>query len=174
MLFEVIIIYAIIFRICLIQRSSILAFIFLCEVGKSIGRLEGSWRETNFFTTQKMFPKTDQETEVEKLKTKVFDPHANLEDPQWCFVHLFKLYMTLCPSQRCTGSRILFETSKHNYKLLVLLNSHWDTKLSTTVSQLCAAGGIQEHNTSQSLRDTSITRLYNSGVNEQVVIEWTG
>ena len=37
-----------------------------------------------------------------KLKPKVVIQHANVEQPECCFVRLFKLYNSLCPKDRCT------------------------------------------------------------------------
>ena len=48
------------------------------------------------------------------------------------------------------------------------------TKLSTTVVRLCESAGIQGHKTNHSFRATTTTRLYHSGVDEQLVMERTG
>ena len=48
------------------------------------------------------------------------------------------------------------------------------TKLSKTVARLCASAGIQGHKTNHSLRATTTSRLYHSGVDEQLVMERTG
>ena len=48
------------------------------------------------------------------------------------------------------------------------------TKLSTTVAWLCASAGIKGHKTNHSLRATTTTRLYHSGVDEQLEMERTG
>ena len=77
-------------------------------------------------------------------------------------------------SQRWTGACILFESSKpSNYKLLVLKTA---TGSHQTVHNSCLAmciswnSGAQNH----SLRATTTTRLYHSGVDEQLVMERTG
>ena len=46
--------------------------------------------------------------------------------------------------------------------------------LGKTVSCLCTAAGIGGFKTNHSLRATSMSRLYQSGVEEQQVMEWTG
>ena len=46
--------------------------------------------------------------------------------------------------------------------------------LSTTVARLCKSAGISGFKTNHSLRATAATRLYQSGVDEQLVMERTG
>ena len=46
--------------------------------------------------------------------------------------------------------------------------------LSKTVTRICKAAGIEGYKTNHSLRATSTSRLYHSGVDEQMVMEMTG
>ena len=46
--------------------------------------------------------------------------------------------------------------------------------LPNTVARLCSSAGIQGHKTNHSLRATATSRLYQSGVEEQQVMERTG
>ena len=46
--------------------------------------------------------------------------------------------------------------------------------LQNTVSRLCNLAGLQLFYTNHSLRATAAMRLYNSGVDEQLVMETTG
>ena len=46
--------------------------------------------------------------------------------------------------------------------------------LRNTVSRLCKAAGITGFRTNHSLRATAATRLYRSGIDEQMVVEHTG
>ena len=46
--------------------------------------------------------------------------------------------------------------------------------LSKTVTRICKAAGIEGYKTNHSLRATSTSRLYHSGVDEQMVMERTG
>jgi integrase len=46
--------------------------------------------------------------------------------------------------------------------------------LSKTVKRLCAAAGIEGYKTNHSLRVTAATRLFKSGVDEQLIMSMTG
>ena len=46
--------------------------------------------------------------------------------------------------------------------------------LSHVVAQLCCLAGIKGHKTNHSLRATTATRLYQQGVDEQLIMENTG
>ena len=50
----------------------------------------------------------------------------------------------------------------------------WDTTLSQTVGRLCKQAGITGYKTNHSLRVTSATRLFQSGVDEQLIMSHTG
>ena len=47
-------------------------------------------------------------------------------------------------------------------------------KLSSTVKHLCSKAGITGYETNHSLRATATSRLYQAGVDEQLVMERTG
>ena len=111
-----------------------------------------------------------------KIAPKVVRHHNNPENPARCFVTLFKKYMRLCPA----------DAPSHAFYLKVIQPSHvsdtcWYSKnplghnqLDKTVSRLCSAAGIGGFKTNHSLRATSTSRLYQSGVEEQMVMERTG
>ena len=46
--------------------------------------------------------------------------------------------------------------------------------LAKIVSHVCRAGGIEGYKTNHSLRVTSATRLFHSGVDEQLIMDRTG
>ena len=50
----------------------------------------------------------------------------------------------------------------------------WDNTLKNFVSNVCKEAGIQGHKTNHSLQATAATRLYASGVDEQLVMERIG
>lgn len=91
--------------------------------------------------------------------------HSNLENPERCFVTLFKKYIQLCP-----------DTSQSDAFYLQPLNKPTSTcwYSTTTIARLCADAGITGHKTNHSLRATAVTILYQSGVDEQLVMERTG
>ena len=76
---------------------------------------------------------------------------------------------------RCAIKGILFDTSQEAtgqcmvHKIPVGHNT-----LSKTVKRLCAAAGIEGYKTNHSLRVTAATRLFKSGVDEQLIMSMTG
>ena len=89
-------------------------------------------------------------------------------------MQLFEKYQQLIPKDR----------PAHAFYLQPLQNptsSCWYSKkplgyhtLSNTVARLCKEAGIPGYKTNHSLRATAATRLYESGVDEQLVMERTG
>ena len=47
-------------------------------------------------------------------------------------------------------------------------------KLASTVKRLCEQAGISGHRTNHSLRATAATRMYDMGIDEQLIWEKTG
>lgn len=102
--------------------------------------------------------------------------HDNPENPARCFVWLFKKYMQLCPSDAPDHAFYLKPLDSS-----ALSGSCWYSKkplghnqLANTVRRLCSAAGIGGFKTNHSLRATSASRLHQSGVEEQMVMERTG
>lgn len=109
-----------------------------------------------------------------KLKPKVVLHHANIDNPDRCFVRMFKKYISLRPSQ-CTSNAFYLNPVKK------FRGTNWfstapigKNKLAKAVSNMCKACNIQGYKTNHSLRATAATRLYSSGVDEQLVMERTG
>ena len=108
------------------------------------------------------------------VKPKVVTHHANSTNPERCFVRLFQKYQQLTPADK----------PPHAFYLQPLRNPTqvcWYSKkplgyhtLSNTVARLCQDAGIHGYKTNHSLRATTATRLYESGVDEQLVMERTG
>ena len=102
--------------------------------------------------------------------TKVIH-HTNTYNPQRCFVRLFKLYQQLVPENR-PDHAFYVQPLKKNIGLLVFKptagtsNTRWHS--------LCKQAGITGFKTNPSLGATAATRLYQSGVDEQLVMERTG
>ena len=105
---------------------------------------------------------------------KIVLHHANIEHPERCFVQLFKHYHSLCPP----------DAPQHAFYLQpsrTPISSCWytnkplgHTTLGKTISRLCKSAGIEGFRTNHSLRATATTRLYQAGVDEQLVMERTG
>lgn len=109
-----------------------------------------------------------------KQKPKVVLHHANNDNPDRCFVRLFKKYLSVRPSE-CPANAFYLNPLKN------ARGANWFTtapvgknKLAKAVSNMCKACNIQGYKTNHSLRATAATRLYSSGIDEQLVMERTG
>ena len=70
---------------------------------------------------------------------------------------------------------IILATITHsNLQVLVHQQAFRSPTLGKTVTRLCHSAGITGFKTNHSLRATSTTRLYESGIGEQLVMERTG
>lgn len=105
-----------------------------------------------------------------KQKPKVVVHYANEESPSKCFVTLYKKYQSKCPSKIPDHAFYLQPLKKpsRDYWFSVTPIGHYT--LAGTVSRMCKAAGITGH----SLRATAATRLYQAGVDEQLIMEKTG
>ena len=109
-----------------------------------------------------------------KSAQKVVFHHSNTDNPTRCFVHLFKMYLAKCPNDAPSNAFYLRPAS-------TVTAQQWCTRcplghntLSKTVSRLCKLAGIQGFKTNHSLRATATSRLYQSSIDEQLMMERTG
>ncbi len=109
-----------------------------------------------------------------KVKPKVVLHHANVQNPERCFVRLFKRYIQLCPESRPAHAFYLQPAKSPTPTCWYSNNPLGHHTLSKTVARLCENAGIQGYKTNHSLRATAATRLYQSGIDEQLVMERTG
>ena len=109
-----------------------------------------------------------------KTKPKVVLHHTNEHNPEHCFVALFKLYTKLCPSDRPKDAFYLQPLKKPSPECWFSPKAIGYNKLDATVARLCKDAGISGYQTNHSLRATTATRLYQAGVNEQLVMERMG
>ena len=109
-----------------------------------------------------------------KMKPKVVVHHANIENPKRCFIRLYKLYMSLSTVDRPPDCFYLLPLQKPSATCWYSNRPLGYHKLGTTVARLCKSAGISGHKTNHSLRVTAATRLYDSGIDEQLVMETTG
>ena len=110
----------------------------------------------------------------QKHKPKVVQHHSNTENPARCFVRLFKLYMSLCPPDCPDGAFYLGPLKNPTNDCWYSMVPVGRNKLAKAVSKMCEACGIEGLKTNHSLRATAATRLYSSGIDEQLVMERTG
>ena len=109
-----------------------------------------------------------------KQKPKVVTHYANTDNPDRCFVHIFKKYNSLCPLNRPHDAFYLTplkNRKSHSWFSCVPVGRN---KLSNVVSTMSEVAGIGGYKTNHSLRATAAKRLYYSGIDEQLVMEKTG
>ena len=109
-----------------------------------------------------------------KQNRKVVVHYENANNPSCCFVHLYKLYHSKCPPNCPDGAFYLkpLKSPAGAYWYATQPIGHY--KLNSTVSRICKAAGIQGFKTNHSLRATAATRLYQAGIDEQIIMETTG
>lgn len=110
-----------------------------------------------------------------KLSAKKVHHYENKDCPQRCFIRLFKSYT----SHRPTGDikdDAFYLTPIRNPKTNV-----WYTctpvghnTLTNTMKRICGQAGVTGYKTNHSLRVTTATRLFQKGVDEQLIMARTG
>ena len=110
-----------------------------------------------------------------KKNPKKVVQYASSENPDRCIVGLYKLYNQKCPSNQ--PSDVLYLKLKVNPKP----DGCWydaraveNNILAGTVKCLCQKAGLTSHFTNHSLRSTAATRLFEAGVDEQLIMLRTG
>lgn len=109
-----------------------------------------------------------------KNKPKVVIQHENEREPNRCFVRLYKLYQSKCPPNRPKHAFYLQPLKKPTADCWYSSCPIGHCTLSGTVAKMCKAADIPGFKTNHSLRATTATRLYQAGVDEQLIMERTG
>ena len=109
-----------------------------------------------------------------KMKTKEVKQHCNDTNPTRCPVRLFKLYNQLCPELRPGGAFYLMPLQKPTEDCWFSSKPLGHNALNRMVQDMCKAAGITGFKTNHSLRATTATRLFQAGVDEQLIMERTG
>lgn len=91
-----------------------------------------------------------------------------------CFVMLFKKYVSLCPETTSSSAFYLQPLSKPTATQWYSAKPLGHNTLSKAISKICKLAGMSGFKTNHSLRVTAATRLYQSGVDEQLIMEKTG
>ena len=109
-----------------------------------------------------------------KVTTKQVTHHANTERPDRCFVEMYKQYCLHRPTD-------VKDDAFYLAPLSIVKGLVWYKKqaidvhtLAATVKRSCAKAGISSYKTNYSLRVTTATRLFHSGMDEQPIMERTG
>ena len=110
-----------------------------------------------------------------KLKAKEVNHYENKGDPRRCFVRLFKCYVSHRP-QGSIKDNAFYLTPVRNPKTSVwyMRSAIGHNTLNTIVQRLCKLVGIPGFKTNHSLRVTAATRLFQNGVDEQLIMARTG
>ena len=108
-----------------------------------------------------------------KVKPKQVVHHANEENPERCLVQLYKKYLEHRP-QTTNTALYLRPLKKPKDSIWFSKLSIGHNTLSNTVARVCKAGGINGYKTNHSLRVTTATRLFQRGVDEQLIMSRTG
>ena len=109
-----------------------------------------------------------------QIKPKVVHHHANTQHPERCFVRLFKRYRQLCPPDAPPDAFYLQPARRPTESCWYSNRALGHNSLGKTLSRLCSSAGIAGYKTNHSLRATATSRLYHSGVDEQLVMDRTG
>ena len=109
-----------------------------------------------------------------KIEPKVVVHHENIKNPASCFLILFQKYQSLCPQDAPTNAFYLTPLKKETKDCWFSNVPLGKNKLSKAIATICKECGIQGYKTNHSLIVTAATRLYSSGVDEQLVMERTG
>ena len=109
-----------------------------------------------------------------KNRSKEVIHHSNEENLCRCPVRLFKLYNKLCPKDRPENAFYLQPLRKFKEDCWFSVKPLGHNPLDNMVKQMCKAAGIVGFKTNHSLRATAATRLYQAGVDEQLIMQRTG
>ena len=109
-----------------------------------------------------------------KNKAKIVTHHENLDDSRRCFVSLYNRYQSKCPVDRPKRAFYLQPLKKPTGYCWFSSTPIGHSTLAGTISRICKAAGITGYKTNHSLRATAATRLYQAGVDEQLIMEKTG
>ncbi len=111
-----------------------------------------------------------------KIEPKQVQHHANVTNPTRCLVNLFKTYRDHCPptNGRKTNAFYLTSIRKPKSSTWYSTTAAGHNTLAQTVKHLCKEAGIEGFKTNHSLRVSNATRLFQSGVDEQLIMSRTG
>ena len=89
-------------------------------------------------------------------------------------MRLFRLYQSKCPPSRPKDAFCLRPLKKPTESCWYAPRAIGYHTLESAVARICKAAGIQGFKTNHSLRVTSATRLFQAGIDEQLIMERTG
>ena len=109
-----------------------------------------------------------------KLIPKEVVHHANTGNSSRCLVRLYKLYNSLCPTNRPANSFYLTPFVKPRYDCWYRASPMGHNKLADVIPRLMKSAGIKGYFTDHSLRVTAATRLYDAQLDDATIMSRTG
>lgn len=109
-----------------------------------------------------------------KVAPKVVHQHENVTCPERCHVRIFKKYMKVCPTDRRDDSFYLTPLQRPTEKMWYSRQPVGVNQLGKHTADMCKEAGLEGFFTNHSWRATAATRMYQSGVDEQLIMERTG
>ncbi len=112
-------------------------------------------------------------------KPKVVKAYENLTNPDCCIVHIFEKYMGLHPNAHPKYRQDLYlrplsrvpDNPRMPWFSCQPMGIH---SIQSVLSGICAWGGLKGKHTNHTLKATAATRLYEKGVEEQLIQERLG
>ena len=109
------------------------------------------------------------------IKPKIKEHHENLQNPERCHVRLFEKYLQMRPVNAVAAFYLkpLNKVSSSGpwYSATTVIGV---TKLKSIMKTICTNAGITGRKSNHSLKATCATRLFQEGIDEQVIMEKTG
>ena len=99
--------------------------------------------------------------------------HVNTNEPSRCFVRLYKLYLSKCLQNRPANTFYLQPLENPTNDCWFSAVPIGYATLTGTSARLCKTAGIPGYETNHSFRTTAATRLYQAGVDKQLIMEKT-
>ena len=111
---------------------------------------------------------------MRKLEAKRVIQHENLQRPDRCIIHIFNEYCHRCPENRPDNSFYLKPLAKPTGEVWFASIPVGHNTLDKTIVRICKNAGITGYKTNHSLRVTLAIRLFQTGIDEQLIIAKTG
>ena len=109
-----------------------------------------------------------------KRKPKEVYQYANLENPSRCFVRIYKLYNSKCPTDRPKNAFYLTPLGRPKESVWYSRTPLGHNVLGKIVTDMMKQAGYDGHYTNHSLRVSLATRLFDAQVDEQLIMSRTG
>ncbi len=100
--------------------------------------------------------------------------YANADNPNRCFVRLYKRYNDKCPLGRPASAFYLTPLLKPKANVWYSRSPLGHNSRSKSVANLMEQAGFKGHYTNHSLRVTAATRLFDAQIDEQLIMSRTG